>query len=530
MATQSLLTRLLALTEPAAQRSLLHAHSADIDNGLIDALKARADQELRADHTAALAADELLYYAAALTGDPLHRALALFAEANVCAIGGLGDYQRAIDLCDEAAAIYAHARLPVDQADAQVTKIFALAMLGRYDEALQAGAWAATVLSAHKEWLRLATIMMNVAIVYGRMGKDVEALAHFDRAGELYTLAGEEGAWSLPGVAMNRALVLRNLGRFVESLAANREAIDRLGSLGQHAEVGHAQQTMAFTYYTLGHYNEALTLLDKAERLFADDERQADLLVTALYRGHCLLEMQRYAAVIALSDSVAALAFRLQQPFEEGYALFNKALAHAGLHQATQALDLLTAARALFAQDGNLVWASEADLAAARLLLALGKSTAAHERAVQCVHHFAEHHLPLHTARAQLLVAEALFALSETVAAAQQLAAVEATLADQRLLPLAYHAAYLRGQIAEKMGDRATARQSYDQAIVHMEQLRGRLMVEHRADFLAGKERVYAAALRLALAQDEPAIAHTYADRARSRALHDLLTLRIDLR
>ena len=54
-------------------------------------------------------------------------------------------------------------------------------------------------------------------------------------------------------------------------------------------------------------------------------------------------------------------------------------------------------------------------------------------------------------------------------------------------------------------------------------------MVEFRADFLGDKEAVYTAAVRLYLAQGQIATAHGYADRARSRALHDLLALRLDL-
>ena len=342
--SSSLLDQLRAAPDLAHQQQLLSAHRAEINDALIDALKDLADQQLRADAHAALATAALIDHAARLTGNPSHRALALFAEANAWSIGGLGDYPRAITLCDEAAAISAEAGHTIDQADAQVTKIFALAMLGRYEEALAAGAWAAALLEDAEEWLRLATVLMNVAIVYGRMGKDVDALTYFERAGALYRRAGDEGTWSLPGVEMNRALVLRNLGRFAESMVANTTAIQLLCALGQHAEVGHAQQTLAFTYYTLGHFTEALTLLDAAQTTFLNDDRPADLLLTALYRSHCLLEMRRFADVIAVSDELALLALRLGQRFEEALALFNKALALVGLRQSAQAFDLLTAA------------------------------------------------------------------------------------------------------------------------------------------------------------------------------------------
>ncbi len=528
MAT-SLLDQLLAAPDPTHQKQLLSAQREAIDDALIDALKDLADQQLRADAHAALATAALINHAATLTSNPFHRALALFAEANAWSIGGLGDYARAIALCDEAAAIYGEAGHTIDQADAQVTKIFALAMLGRYEEALTAGAWAATLCEEAQEWLRLATVEMNVAIVYGRMGKDADALAYFEHAGTLYLSAGDDGAWSLPGVEMNRALVLRNLGRFTESMVANTTAIQMLRDLGQNAEVGHAQQTLAFTYYVQGRYNEALTLLDDAQRCFQADGRQADLLVTALYRSHCLLEMRCFADVIAVSDELAALAARLHQPFEEGHALLNKAVALAGLTHYTHALDLLTAARTLFIRDGNVVWATQADLEAARLLLRLGRLAAAQDQAARCATIFINHHLPIHCARAQLTQAEALLLDGDLTVAIHLLREVVEVAATNRIPILGYRAHALLGQAAEKRVDLPTARVHYDAAIDNMEQLRGRLMVEFRADFLADKVGLYAAAMRLCLGQGEIAAAHAYGDRARARSLQDLLALRLDL-
>jgi CHAT domain-containing protein len=329
---------------------------------------------------------------------------------------------------------------------------------------------------------------------------------------------------------MNRALVLRNLGRFTESMTANTTAIQLLCALGQPAEVGHAQQTLAFTYYVLGRYTEALTLLDEARTGFLRDSRPADLLVTDLYRSHCLLEMRRFADVIAASDQLAALAARLGQPVEEGQALFNKAVALAGLTHRTQALDLLTAARALFTSAGNAVWAAQADLEAAHLLLQVGRLDAASAQATRCATLFTHYQLPIHHARAQLIEAEARLLHDDPAGAAPLLHAITQVAIAHQIPALGYRAQYLLGQAAEKAHDRPAAGAHYAAALANVEQLRGRLMVEFRADFLADKAEIYAAAVRLCLAQGQLAAAHAYADRARSRGLHDLLALRLDLR
>ena len=530
MAIVTILDQLFALPDVASQKALLTAHQGAIDDDLIDRLKGAADEALRADAQRSLALADLLYHAAGLTENPLYRALALFAEANVCTLGGLGDHLRAVALADEAAAIYAAAQRPLDQADAQATKIFALAMLGRYAEALVAGAWASTILAQAGAWLRLATIIMNVAIVYGRMGKDQAALDHFAQAGDAYRRAGAAGEWSLPGVEMNRALVLRNLGRFDESLQANTNAIALLTDLGQTAEVGHAQQTMAFTYYVQGRYNEALSLLHEARDRFQADGRDADLLVTELYLSQCLLTLRRFADVIATCDDLCQRAANLGQRFEEGYALLNKALALAGLAQHNQALDVLTAARAVFTADTNQVWAAQAELEGARLLLVAGRVADALTQAQRCADLFAEHALPVHQASALLVVGQAYLHAQQPAASTLVLQTVVKIGIDKQLPTLLYQAYALLGQVAEAEGELETALAQIDQALAQLEQLRGRLMLEYRADFLEDKASVYAAAVRLALAQDHQAQALAYAERARSQALRDLLAQRLDLR
>ena len=69
----------------------------------------------------------------------------------------------------------------------------------------------------------------------------------------------------------------------------------------------------------------------------------------------------------------------------------------------------------------------------------------------------------------------------------------------------------------------------YDRAIKALERLRGRLMVEFRADFLQDKQAVYEDVVRLCLAENQPGLGLEYAERAKSRALLDLVAFRLDL-
>ena len=80
---------------------------------------------------------------------------------------------------NEAAAIYRDADRTLDEAKAQIGKVWPLAGLGQYDEALQCGKWIAGVLEAHEEWHQLATITMNIVAVIKGLDKDTKALDLF---------------------------------------------------------------------------------------------------------------------------------------------------------------------------------------------------------------------------------------------------------------------------------------------------------------------------------------------------------------
>ena len=228
MPSEAWIEQLLALPDAAAQRQFLLEYIPLLNEQVAQALKGQADQFLRADVQRCLQAADLLCYMTELTGDPLHRALGLLVEANARCVGGLGEYERAVELYDEAAAVYKANDRPVEQARSQIGKLYALAFLGRYDEALEAGQWAGRVLEAHAQWHPLADVTLNLGLIRGRMGDDAEALALFDRAGELYGQLGADGELYLPWVDHNRAILQRNLGQFEASLRASRSAEERL--------------------------------------------------------------------------------------------------------------------------------------------------------------------------------------------------------------------------------------------------------------------------------------------------------------
>jgi len=528
MPCSDLVDQLLAQPDLAAQRQFLKDRPSRLDDQFVHDLKQCADQFLRSDLHRSLQIVDLLYDAAELTGNPLHRALGLRAEANAASIGQR-QYQRGLELYDQAGEIYrAQGRL-VEQAISQIGKIGALLYLGRYEAALACGHWANSILAAHAEYRWQATLLMNLAAVYDRLGELAQALEMVDQAGKLYAQLGADGEPGLGLAQITRAVILRNLGRFEESIQASQAAREILTHCGQWVEAARAQQCLALTYFVLGRYNEALDNLNQVRDIFLGDGRQLDAMQVELFTSDCLLQLRRFTDVLEKCHQVRGLFAEVGAHHVVAQAIVNEAVAYTELGRYAQAVDSLAEARQLFAQDGNHVWVASTDLETAAVRLRQGEFVDSLTTAVACADIFKAHDLAVEEAQARLVAARAALALGQHAQTLHLTAAV-LKVGEARHIPiLTYQARHLLGSLAVAHDCAHEAFDNYDRAIQELEQLRGRLMVEFRVGFLEDKAVIYEDAVELCLETRQPLRGLEYAERAKSRALLDLLAQRLDL-
>jgi tetratricopeptide (TPR) repeat protein len=520
-----LLSHLLSATNVAAQRQLIDEHLARINEDLLAEIKSAAAAWLRSDRPRALALGELILYAAERTGKPEHRALGLITVANAYSLGGVGRDAEAIPLYDEAAAIYRRLRRPVDEANAQIAKILALTNLGRHPEAFAAGRWAAPVLESHGEWLKLGKLTANLGNLHFRRGEEAQALAMWDRAAETYArLPGDPLARAALGrLEHNRSAVLRDLGRFDEAIATANRALEILTETRQPAEVARCQQNLAICYYIMGRHNDALSLLDRAQAVFLEDGRERDAILVSIYTGQCLLQLRRFEDVLELSRKAVALFAACGEKFYVAQAQLNEATAYAGLGRHDEARAALAEARGHFLAENNALWAALTDLEGAAVLARLGRHEESLDLALSCSGAFWSGGLPVEQAQSSLAAARAALALGRDDEAAR-LALIAQREGESADLPsLLYPAHHLLALLAERAGELGAALAHAEQAMAQLERLRRQLMIEHRAEFLEDKGAVYEDAAHLALELGRPQAALAVAERARSRALVELL-------
>jgi CHAT domain-containing protein len=529
--SDDLVNRLLGLPTLHQQKQLLAEHRDLLDDRLVDLLRDHAAQFLRANVQRSLTLADLMFDVAQLTGNVLHQAQGALVKANALSLGGLGEYERAVVYYNQAAQLYQERGFPVDQARAQIGKVLALAHLGSYPEAIATGEWASLVLEQHQQWLLLAKLIVNLGLIQLRLGEDEKALTLFERARQLYDRVGDEGELrsAVGRVEHNRAIALRNLGRFAESMTVGQESLAILLETGQLVEAARNKQTLAVTYFVLGRYNEALQRLSRAQEIFANDGRWRDAIRAELYMSDCLLQLRRFSDVLSKCRLARARLSESGIRLEVAQSLLNEASAHAGLHQYVEAEAALAQARGLFVAEGNQLWVAQADLALAVILQRHGQSRESLALAQACLQVFRQHHVAVEEAKAALVAAQANLGLARYAEAIALTQAATAIGQAHQLYAITYQCHHLAGLVAVARGQPTAALAAYSQAINELEQLRGRLMVEFRTDFLEDKEIVYEEMVGLCLEQGQTERGLVYAERAKSRALLDLLAFRLDI-
>jgi CHAT domain-containing protein len=522
-----LIRELFATDDPNEQKQFLAENLAHLD--ILDAsrrFKEQADHYLRANLQRSLDTCALLYELAERSGDPIPRALGLLAEANARSIG-MGEFEIALDLYDQGAEIYQKLGSEVEYASAQNGKIGTLMFLGRYEEALDIGDWAREVLEQSGSWLPLAKLTNNLAAIHYHLGYEKRALLMFEQSQENYGKAGKGGSSDWLGAEFNKAIVLRNLGDFEASISASKRAIAIFQEIGQPINAARAQQSLAQTYFILGRNNEALKILDDVREAFLADGRIRDAALVELYITDILLQLRLFPKVLANCSRIRETFSGLGTHLEFSLAIVDEALAYAGLKQYEAALSSLAEAKTLFIDQSNKTWAAYTELESAEIYLKHGQPGKALEIVQECMQIFVDQ--PIKMSQAYLIAAAALFETGCSEDAEDKLQ--KAIQDGNKISPaMSYAMHHLRAKIAKKQGNHSRALEEFERAIRGLEQWRSRMMVEFRASFLEDKQTLYDDAITLCVESGQSEAAFSFAERAKSQSLLELLENRVSLR
>ena len=523
MERAELAARLVGARDDAERAALLEAHAPPDAAALAYALKDSALEAWTTDPARVLAAARSLKLLAARTADQETHALASWAEA-VAALTE-GRMERAVKLLDEAETKLNALGKTHAAAGTNISKMVALAMLGRYEEAVACGLRAREIFLSHGDARGAGRAEQNVGNLYLRRDRYREAeefhraaRARFDALGDRRQLAEIDNCLATIRVGQHR---LRDAERLYEQALASAEAA---GMAVRRAEIEASMGNLALFQ---GRYDRALDLLERSRRRYASLRMPHQSAIAEQEIADAYLELNLAPEAASIYERVAHVFAELGMRAERARALAQHARASILLGRFEQARPLLAEAGDLYAAEENPIGEATVRLTEARLRLAGGDYAGADDAAARAEASLAASGTWRLLLLARWLRGEAARARGSFAEASKLLSATLRD-AEERTQPQVAERCHTSlGLLEAARGDAALAEASFRRAVELIESLRAPLPAEElRTAFFSDKLTPYRELMRLCLdAPDGRRVieAFAYAERARSRALAELM-------
>jgi CHAT domain-containing protein len=457
-----------------------------------------------------------------------------------------------------------------ERAESLVTRGDALRELGQHAEAVKAYEASAAAFRRIKDEVGWARTRVGITMSVRYTGGHSRVLAELDRARRVLT--EHELFVLLARLEKNTGVLLSALGRIDEALAAHKRGLAAAERVDPRDEMLEAEILfdLSVAYYQVDDHERAELFLQHATAIF---ERQGQLEYVArarqnfaryaAARGHyskalaavlpgrralkamgrtnaaahagqvgvdCLIRLNRPDEAAELAEQVATEFESTGSRVEAALTRTLRSQALAQLGRSELALAELERAEQLY---GSAEWESgraNVRLGRAVVLGEMGQWSRALEEAEAARDELRRRDQVARAAQAELVRGRAFRELGRPDAAADAAHAALDAVRDRPLPWLSYHAWRLLGEVARDAGEPDAAVKAFLEAISSLEQVQGRILTEYRASFLADKAGVYEAAVDLLLRRCEVERAFEIVERAKSRALVDVLAGGLDIR
>jgi CHAT domain-containing protein len=409
-------------------------------------------------------------------------------------------------------------------AGTRLAKSIGLAMLGRYDEAIACGLRAREVFLAYGDLLATAQIENNIGNLYFRRDDYHQAEKFQSDARERFiTLNNLKLLATVNNCLANTHALLH---KFKSAEELYEQAVTQAETSGVPVTQAEIEGNIGTFALLQGRYDRALDYLERSRRRYASLGMPHQSATAEQEIADAYLELNLLPEAIAIYERVIPTFAELGMRAEQARALAHNGRASVLLGKVSEARDLLTEARRLYAAEINEVGEAMVALTQAQLDYRQRNYAAASFTAAE-----AEPHLARSGSWRKLLMARWLRGEAER---AQGHTSEAKTILEQTLLeanqneqPQVAERCYSSlGLVASMMGDAGSAEQAFKRAVALTEELRAPLPGEEfRTAFFSDKLVPYNELVRVCLADGANRVgeAFSYVERARSRALVDEL-------
>jgi CHAT domain-containing protein len=513
----------LTAADNAERRRLLgqHADLADVD--LAWALKRIYDDVESSDPTRAASVASALSALAEATSDIHIGAVANWTEGMVAL--DAGEIESAISRLETAEAQFNETGQPVQAASTRVSTLRALAMTGRYDEAIACGLEALDVFLSHNDYLATGKIEQNLGNIHFMCDRYTTAEEMYRLARGHFELVGDQK--QLAQIDNCLATTLTSQHRFHEADAIYQQALARAEAAGLEVTQAEIETNQGCLALFQGHFDRALDFLERSRRRYVALGMLPWSATADQELADAYIELNLAPEAAAIYERVTPIFAELGMQAEHARALAYHGRARLALGQLSAAWPLLAEARVSYKAMGNSVGEAMVTLIEAQVHRAEGNYPAASAAAAQAEAPLAAVNAWGRLLQARWLRGDAARAQGRSHEAAQLLNDALRDAEQWSALPVIQRCHASLGLLAEAHGDASQAEAAFKRAIASIERVRAPLPAEEfRTAFLADKLLPYIELVRLCLADGSPSRvseALGYVERARSRALVDML-------
>jgi CHAT domain-containing protein len=444
--------------------------------GLAWALKHAAYEAWRSDLPRVQRAAALLRALAAQGAEASGSAASAGGSASAAGeVGALADWVDGMaalaagQMADGAAALARSAtawhalQRPLEAAQTQVSRVMALSMLGRYDEAAACADEALHTFTAAGDRVAAGKISLNLGSLQMRRDDYPAAARHYRQAAVLFARVRDTEHSVMADIGSGDALAAQ--GVFDEALRLYARARMRSEQHGLPHLSGLADESSALLHLARGAFDTALAGLAQARQTYTRLQMPQPLATAEKQLADAYLQLNLLPEALALYDQCLAAMLALDLPDDAAWTQLARGRTLAALRRGDDAARALADAADRFAQADNAPGAAAVALAQAEHALAAGDAPRAAERAAHAVAAHTACALPEGVLRAQLLQAEAGLRAGQADAARPAFTALLAQAEAQSLQALALRCRSGLGLAALALGDDATAAATLQAAV-----------------------------------------------------------------
>lgn len=513
----------LVVAEDTDRVALLAHNPLLVDVELARKLKEHCYAAWASDPVRAQRAASALQIVARTSSDNQVQALSAWTAGIAALIDG--QMEQALIQLDAAASGFELENQPYTVALTHVPKLMALAVLGRYDEAVDTGSAARDIFKSVGDPLATGKIELNLGNLHHRRGDYHTAETSYRAARE--SLMASDGKW-LTMADNGLANILAVQHKFREATAFYEQALERAQASGNDLTAAELECNIGALDIVRGRYDRALDYLERSRRRYASLGMAHELATVELELADAYLELNLNPEASALYERIIPTFATLGMRAEQAQALAHQARTLIPLGRVESARAVLAEASSLYQAEGNEVGLATVNVIAAQLDFTQGNFALAAEQAAQADAAFEQAGVWGRLLLARWIRAEALRNLGDSDAAEQLLLPTLQTAEEQAVPAIIQRCLTSLGQLALVRGEAPAAEAFFRQAVAVTEALRAPLPAdEFRIAFIADKLTPYAELVRICLTDGTPertAEAFTYVESARARSLVELVS------